>query len=103
MSASSMIVADECPKVPTHTGLVEHNQVIQAFATNGADHPLDVGPLPWRAWRRQYLFDAHRLDLLNEVMAEDAVPIAQQITRGTVPRERLPEFAERSILQWDVP
>jgi hypothetical protein len=66
--------------------------VIQAFATNGADDPLDICALPWRAWRRQYLFDPHRPDLLNEVMAEDAVTIAQQIARRTVPRESLPEL-----------
>ena len=38
------------------------------------------------------LFDPHRPDLLNEVMAEDAVTIAQQIARRTVPRESLPEL-----------
>ncbi len=45
--ASSMIVADECLKVPGQTALVEHNHVIEAFATNCANDPFDIRTLPW--------------------------------------------------------
>src|SRR5919106_4083714 len=55
VGASSMIVADERLKVPGQTGLVENNEVIQTFPTNGPDHPFDTGSLPRRAGRRKHL------------------------------------------------
>jgi hypothetical protein len=33
--------------------IVDHEYVIQAFATNRADDALDVGILPGRSWRRE--------------------------------------------------
>src|SRR4028119_1859957 len=73
-------------------GLVEHNKVIKAFATDGADHSFDIGALPRRARRRQYLCDPHRLHLLDEITAEDAVTIAQQEARRAVPRKSFPKL-----------
>jgi hypothetical protein len=32
---------------------MEHDHMIEAFATNGANHPLDIGSLPRRARCRQ--------------------------------------------------
>ena len=45
--ASSMIVADECLKVPEQAALVEHDHVVEALATDCANDPFDVGTLPW--------------------------------------------------------
>ena len=72
-----MTIANECKDVAIQTSLVEHDQVIQAFASNSSDHAFDKGTLPGLARCRQHLFDAHRLHLLDEVMAEDAITIAQ--------------------------
>src|SRR5271170_4291352 len=41
--SASMIVVDEVLKVSVQTALVEYDHVIQALASNGADHPFDVG------------------------------------------------------------
>ena len=46
MRASSMIIANECKDVAIQTSLVEHDQVIQAFASNSSDHAFDKGTLP---------------------------------------------------------
>jgi hypothetical protein len=37
--------------------LAEYNNMIQAFAANGANEPFHIGPLPWRPGRRKYLFE----------------------------------------------
>ena len=52
---------------------------------------------------RQYLFDPHRLDLLNEVMAEDAVRDRAADSAAHCPTGTPPGVAERSIVQSDVP
>ena len=41
--------------------------------------------------------DAHRLDLINELPAEDAVAIAQQISRCTLPRKRFTHLVSRPL------
>jgi hypothetical protein len=98
MRGGAVIVADERLKMPAQAGLVKHNKVIKAFATDGADHSFDIGALHRRARCRQYMFDPHRLQLLDEITAEDAVTIAQQEARRatvhfsdaiTVLRERM--------------
>src|SRR5215472_5089349 len=82
-----MIIIHECVEVPLQAAFVEHDQVIQAFAAERADDPLDISTLPRGTRRQQYLFDAHCLHLLHEVMAEDPIAIAQQVPRHGVPRE----------------
>src|SRR4051794_20149587 len=67
--ASPVIVKGERLKVPGQTSLVENDHVIEAFATNCANDPFDIRTLPWRAWRRQHLFDSHGLHLLDEFMS----------------------------------
>src|SRR3954449_5395389 len=66
--------------------------MIQTLAANRANHTLDVGALPRRPWSRQYLLDSHRFHLIDEVLPEDSIPIAQEIPWRAVPRKRLPEL-----------
>jgi hypothetical protein len=58
MGPGPVIITAERLEVAVQTGLVEHNQVVQAFATYGADDPFDIRALPWRTWRRKHLFDS---------------------------------------------
>src|SRR4051794_12137367 len=83
--------------MPAQAGRVEHNNVIKAFATEGANDPFDIGALPRRAWCRQSLFDTHRLDLVDEITAEDAVTIAQQELRRAVPRKSFPKLVRSPL------
>ena len=76
----------------SEAGLVPDDDMIQAFPAKGADHALDVGPLPRRARRSQDLFDPHRLDLLHELLAEDPVPVAEEIAGRTVPGKGLQQL-----------
>ena len=92
-----MIIVHEPLKVPVQASLVEHNQVIQALATNSADHTFHVSTLPWGTRRRQHLLDAHRLDLLLELLPKDPIAIAQQIPRRGVPRKGFSHLLRRPL------
>src|SRR6266404_3275706 len=47
--AASMIIGDEAVKMAPEAGFVEHDHMVQAFATKSANHTFNVGALPWRA------------------------------------------------------
>jgi len=48
---ASVIVVHEALKVPVEASFIEHDHVVQAFATNRADDPFDIGSLPRGTWR----------------------------------------------------
>lgn len=84
-----VIVGEVITQDPDQVRFVEHDRVVQAFATNRADQPLDVRALPGRAVGNDDLFDAQALDTLAEIRALDAIMIADQEARRGVERERL--------------
>ena len=59
--------------------LVQHDHVIEALAANGADNPFNIRTLPRRARRRQYLLDAHGLNLVDEALREGPVAVTKEI------------------------
>ena len=60
---------------------MEHDHMIEAFATNGSDHPLDIGSLPRRARCRQDFANAHVSHVFSEVIAKDRIVVAQEVAR----------------------
>src|SRR3979490_1061441 len=60
---------------------MEHDHMIEAFATNASDHPLDMGSLPRRARCRQHFANAHVSHVFSEVIAKDRITIAQEVAR----------------------
>ena len=60
---------------------MEHDHMIEAFATNGANHPLDIGSLPRRARCRQDFANAHVSQVFSEVIAKDRIAVAQEVAR----------------------
>src|ERR1035437_5730102 len=100
MRPAPMVVGDEVLKVSIQTALAEYDHVIQALAANGPDHAFDIGVLPWRPRRRKHLFDAHGLHLVDEVLAEDPIPIPEQISRCSVPRKGLAYLLSSPLRRW---
>src|SRR4051794_36092546 len=92
MTATVMVIVEEQSEMARQTGLVENDDVVQALAPNRADHALDVGSLPGRARCRKHLFDSHGLDLLHKLLAEDPVPVAQQIAGCGLPGKGFPQL-----------
>ena len=66
--------------------LVQDEHVVQACAADAPEQPVDVGGLPWTPWGGQHVFDPHLPHPRPKGGAIGAVPIAQQIPRGLVPR-----------------
>ena len=67
--------------------LVQDDHVVQAFAADTPDQPLDVRILPRTPRGDHDLLDPHVPHPLPKGGAVDAVAIAQEIPRGLVPRE----------------
>jgi hypothetical protein len=87
MRTPVMIILEISSQKPPQMALVQDNHVVQAFAADTPDQPLDVRILPRTPWGDHDLLDPHMLYPLPKGSAIDAVPIAQEIPRGLVPRE----------------
>ena len=87
-----MIIIQKTLEMPVQAAFVEHDQVIQALPADGPDYPFYVGTLPRRTRCREYLFDAHGLQLANEIAAKDPIAVAQQIAWRAVPGECLSQL-----------
>ena len=72
--------------------LVQDEEMIQALAADGADHPLHEGVLPGRAGGGEDLADPHRCDSPRERLAVDRVSITEQEPRSRIVRERLDDL-----------
>jgi len=66
------------------------HHMIEALATNRSNHSLYIGSLPRRARCRLNLVDTHASRLFLEVMAEDGITVAQQVTPELGKRKGLP-------------
>ena len=56
-----------------------------------------IGSLPRRARCRQNFADAHVSHLFSEVLAEDGIAVAQQVTRELVKGKGLPQLLPRPL------
>ena len=62
--------------------LVEHDDVIQAIASNGTNQPLNVWGLPGGARCDLDFFHAQRFGPAPEVQPVNAIAVTEQIFRG---------------------
>ena len=76
---------------------MEHDHMIQTLPSNGTNHPLHIGSLPRRARCRQHFLEAHVSHLFSEVLAEDRIAVAQQVTRELVKGKGLPQLLPRPL------
>jgi len=97
MSAAPVIIGEIRGYVSAQRFFGEDNHVVQALPRDGTDHTLHVGSLPGRPRRGQHFLDLHILDLSAEVVIEDLVAIAQQISWNSIERKRLAQFVGPSI------
>ena len=89
MCSAPVIICRECFYVPVQRRFVEDDYMIEVFAPNGSDHALDVGSVPRGSRRTKHLLYTHVVDPPGEVVAEDSIPISQQIVWCRVPRESI--------------
>ena len=73
----------------------DHDDVVQAFTSNRADHPLGIRVLPWRAGRNDRLPDVQHPGLMRKSFSIDLVSVPNQIPGPLLQRARLEQLARR--------
>jgi hypothetical protein len=71
--------------------------MVQAFAANTPNEPLDVRILSWTPGGDDHFFDPHVLHPLPKGGTIDAVPVAQEIAWRFVPREGVHHLLSRPL------
>src|SRR6516164_2361038 len=92
MRARIIVIGNVGAQEPAEVAFVEHEDVVEALAADGADRPLHEGVLPGCAWGGEDLADPHVLDVPHELLAVDTVTIMKQVGRSRIIRERLDEL-----------
>src|SRR5258708_28429095 len=59
----------------------EHNNMVKTIPPDRTDQPLRISVLPWRAWRDRPIPYTHCSKPLDDDIAIDAIPIANEISR----------------------
>jgi hypothetical protein len=77
MGAPLMVIAEIRGERAAERPFPKHDDMVQALAPDRANYALDLGTLPRRSRCGKYLLDAHGLHLLDEVLPEDSVAVAQ--------------------------
>jgi hypothetical protein len=93
--APAMIILEVRRQEPPHMSLVQDDHVIQAFAADTPDEPLNVRILPRAPGGDHHFFDPHVSHPLPKVRAIDTVTIAQEIPWCFVPWERVHHLLSR--------
>src|SRR4029450_4205092 len=85
--APAMIILEVFRQEPLEMSLVQDDHVIQAFAANTPDQPLDIRILPRTPRADDHLFDPYVLHPLPKRDSVDVVPIPQEIPWRFMPRK----------------
>jgi hypothetical protein len=72
--------------------LAEYDNVVEAVPSDRADQPFRMSVLPWRSWGGRPIPNAHCPKTPDEDVAINAVPIANDVSRGLLPAECLGEL-----------
>src|SRR5689334_795155 len=81
MCSSPVVVIDVLRQNLSKMPFADHHDVVQAFTSNRANHPLRIGVLPRRAGRNDRLLKLQRLGL-----ARKAVSITEKDPRRLITR-----------------
>ena len=80
--------------------LVQHNHMIQTFASDRTNQAFRVRILPRRARRRNHFFEGHVADAPLKDVAIDAIAITNQESLRCIVRKRLDDFLRRPSCRW---
>src|SRR5665213_1927830 len=76
-------------KVP----FAKHDDMVDAFPTDRADEPFDIGVLPGRARRCRSISDAERPKAPGHDLTINAISITNEVPRSMLPAARLRELS----------
>ena len=77
----------------------DHDDVVQTFPANRANHPLGIRVLPWRARRNDGLPDIQRLGLMRKSFSVDVVAVTDEVP-GRFQAARLEQLPRCPFCRW---
>src|SRR5712672_220975 len=89
MCSDVVVVTSIESQDPAQMRLTENDDMIQALAADRPDQPFGKAILPRRSWCGRLVPDAHGAQSACDDGAINAIPIANQVSWGPVPRESL--------------
>ncbi len=90
--ARGVVVAEVAAQTLSQVSLVEDDDVVEDLAADAANHAFDEGVLPRRARRGENLGDADPFHASPELVAVDAIAIAEEVAGRRVIGERLDDL-----------
>src|SRR5437879_2334405 len=95
MCPRPVVVVDVLRQNLSKMPFANHDDVVQAFTSNRADHPLGIRVLPRRAGRNDGLLDVQHPGLMRKSFSIDLVSVPNQIPGPLLQRARLEQLARR--------
>src|SRR5665213_3096461 len=84
-----LVRQQQMAKVP----FAKHDDMVDAFPTDRADEPFDIGVLPGRARRGRSISDAERPKAPGDDLPISAISITNEVPRSMLPAARLRELS----------
>ena len=82
MRSDLIVIGSVLLEHATPMGFVEHDQVVEGFASNRAYEALDVAVLRWRAWRGRMIANPHCPNAAGIGWAEVAITVCSGTLRS---------------------
>src|SRR5438128_8506688 len=95
MCPRPVVVVDSVRQELSKMPFADHDDVVQPFTSNRADHPLGIRVLPRRAGRNDGLLDVQHPGLMRKSLSIDLVSVPNQIPGPLPQRARLEQLARR--------
>src|ERR1700756_5173583 len=102
MCPRPVVVVDALRQNLSKMPFADHDDVVQAFMSNRADHPLGIRILPRRAGRNDGLLDVQHPGLMRKSFSIDVVSVPNQIP-GPLLQRTSRAVGAPSIPQSDAP
>src|SRR5215472_9998325 len=94
MRSGMLVVRTIAFDQPLEAANPEHDDVIEALASDRSDEPFGVGILPWRTRCGEDFLDVHSLRGLGPSL-EGVVAVSDQVSRRSVPGNRFAQLLNR--------
>src|SRR4030088_1093640 len=80
--------------------LPEHDNMVQAIASNRTDRPFTISILPRRSRRGRPIPNAHRPKAMDEDVTVDGVAVTNDVSRRYFPTIGLGELGRNPFSRW---
>src|SRR5262245_3618173 len=100
MCPRPVVVVDVLRQDLSKMPFADHDDVVQAFTSNRADHPLGIRVLPWRAGRNDGLLDVQHPGLMRKSLSIDLGSVPNQTPGPLLQGARLPQLARGPFRSW---